>query len=74
MAGTPVNEILGSGNLPKRNAPVGSPGRLLSAHRKEVVAMKQLRLNVAITVDYRFALAVAFGVVSLTTIVLLLKQ
>ena len=54
---------------PRRN-----PGRLLYAHRKEVVAMKQLRLNVAITVDYRFVLAMAFGVVSLTTIVLLLKK
>jgi len=36
--------------------------------------MKQLRLNIAITVDYRFVLAMAFGVVSLTTIVLLLKK
>ncbi len=36
--------------------------------------MKQLRLNVSITVDYRFVLAVAFGVVSLTSIVLLLKK
>ena len=35
-----------------------NPGRLLFAHRKEVVAMKQLRLNVAITIDYRFVLAV----------------
>ncbi len=44
------------------------------AHRKEVVAMKRLQLNVAITVDYRFVLAMAFGVVSLTAIVLLLKK
>jgi len=36
--------------------------------------MKQLRLNVAITIDYRFVLAVAFGVVCLTTTVLLLKK
>ena len=36
--------------------------------------MKQLRLNVAITIDYRFVLAIAFGVVSLTITVLLLKK
>ena len=50
---------------------MGSPGRLLSAHRKEVVAMKQLRLNVAITVDYRFVLALSFGLVAVIAIVLL---
>ena len=36
--------------------------------------MKQLRLDLAITVDYRFVLALAFGVVSLTATVLLLKK
>ncbi len=56
-----------------RNAPA-APGRLLSAHRKEVVVMKQLRLSVAITVEYRFVLALSFGVAALTTIVLLLKK
>jgi hypothetical protein len=48
---------------------------LLFAHRKEVVAMtKQLRLSIAITVDYRFVLALSFGVVALTATVLLLKK
>ncbi len=36
--------------------------------------MKQLRLSVAITVDYRFVLALSFGVAALTTIVLMLKK
>ena len=36
--------------------------------------MKRLQLDVAVTIDYRFVLAVAFGVVSLTSIVLLLKK
>ena len=36
--------------------------------------MKQLRLSVAITIDYRFVLALSFGLVAVTTIVLLLKR
>ena len=50
------------------------PGRLLSAHRKEVVEMRQLRLSVAITIDHRFVLALSFGVVALTATVLLLLR
>lgn len=33
--------------------------------------MRQIRLNVAITIDYRFVLAVALGLVSVLGIVLL---
>jgi hypothetical protein len=49
-------------------------GVLLSAHRKEVIAMKQIRLNVAIAIDYRFVLALTFGLAALVAVVLLLTK
>jgi hypothetical protein len=36
--------------------------------------MRQIRLTVAITIDHRFVLAVALGLVSVLGIVLLLKK
>jgi hypothetical protein len=36
--------------------------------------VKQLRLNVAVTIDYRFVLAVLFGLVLLLATVLLLNN
>jgi len=50
------------------------PGRLLFAHRKEVVVMRQIKLDVAVTIDHRFVLAVALGLVAVLTTVLLLKK
>jgi len=72
MAGKLGNEILVVG-IHQSKRPGFDPGPLLFAHRKGVVAMKQLRLSV-VTIDHRFVLAVAFGVASLTSIVLLLKK
>lgn len=53
-----------------RNAPL-DPGRLLFAHRKEVVSMRQIKLDVAIRIDHRFVFAVALGLVAVLGIVLL---
>jgi hypothetical protein len=36
--------------------------------------MKQIRLNVAITVDYRFVLALSFGLAAVVAVVLLLEK
>jgi len=49
----------------KEKRPGHDPGRLLFAHRKEVVAMKQLRLNVAVTVgrfSFRSSIRAGSGV------------
>ena len=58
----------------KDNAPARPGALLFYAHRKEVVEMKQLRLSLAITVEYRFVLALSLGVVAMTATVLLLKK
>jgi len=36
--------------------------------------MKQIRLNVAIAIDYRFVLALTFGLAALVAVVLLLTK
>jgi hypothetical protein len=50
----------------KEKRPGHDPGHLLFAHRKEVVSMRQIRLDVAIRIDHRFVLAVALGAWSAT--------
>ena len=68
------DEILSGGNPLKVNAPVNPGAFCCLPTERRWCSVRQIKLHVAATIDHRFVLAVAVGLVSVLGIVLLLKK